>query len=66
MPDIHATKLIPEPRRRLIQAIWRRAPLLPLPLRMKNLRRAEQLAMLWRAIGQRDAEAAGIGDEDGA
>jgi hypothetical protein len=33
----------PEQRRRFVQAIWRRAPFMPLPLRLKNLRRAQQL-----------------------
>jgi hypothetical protein len=48
-------------RLEVVQGIWRRAPSLPLPLRVKNLRRAELLVTLWRAIDQR--KAAGNGDE---
>ena len=44
--------LPPDQRQQVVQAIWRRAPSLSLPLRLrlKNLRRAEQLVMLWRGI----------------
>jgi hypothetical protein len=44
--------LAPDQRQKVVQYIWRRAPSLPLPLRLKNLRRAELLVMLWRGIEQ--------------
>src|SRR5262245_14401682 len=37
--------------------IWRRAPLLAQSLRAKNLRRAQQLVMLWRARDRRSGMA---------
>jgi hypothetical protein len=43
--------------------IWRHARYQSLPLRLKNLRRAELLVTLWRGLDRRDAQAAGNGDE---
>ena len=54
----------PEERRQVVQGIWRRAPSMPLPLRIKNLRRAQQLVVLGRILDRRDAEAAGIAEHD--
>jgi hypothetical protein len=54
----------PEQRRQLIENIWRRAPSMPLPLRIRNLRRAQQLVTLGRILDRRDAEAAGIAEHD--
>jgi hypothetical protein len=45
-------------RQKVLQDIWRRAPLQPLPLRLKNLHRAELLVKLWRGF-DRHYEAAG-------
>src|SRR5260221_13163220 len=39
-------------RQKVLQDIWRRAPLQPLPLRLKNLHRAELLVKLWRGVGR--------------
>jgi hypothetical protein len=47
----------PDRRHQVVQGIWRRAP--SLPLRLKNLRRAEQLIILWRAHDRKSEEAAG-------
>jgi hypothetical protein len=41
-------------------------PSQPLPLRLKNLHRAELLVALWHAFDQRYAEAVGIGDANAA
>ena len=51
-------------RRRVIQAIWRRAPSLSLHSRMESLRRAQQLVMLGRILDTISAEAAGIVERD--
>ncbi len=40
---VESRMMTPEQRRRVIQAIWRRAPSLPLHSRMETLRRAQQL-----------------------
>jgi hypothetical protein len=50
-------RMLPRDQRaRVVQEIWQRAPSQPLPLRLKNLRRAEQLVMLWRGFDRRDAD----------
>jgi hypothetical protein len=51
-------------RRRVIQAIWRRAPSLSLHSRMESLRRAQQLVMLGRILDTISAEAACIVERD--
>ncbi len=43
-------------RARVVQEIWRRAPSQPLPLRLKNLHRAELLVKLWQGF---DGDATG-------
>jgi hypothetical protein len=53
-------------RRKLVQEIWRRAPSQPLPLRLKNIQRAELLVKLWQGFDRHYAEAAGIGDATGS
>jgi hypothetical protein len=52
-------------RQKVLQDIWRRAPSQPLPLRLKNLHRAELLVKLWRGLDRHYA-AAGIGDATGS
>ncbi len=43
-------------RQKVLQDIWRRAPLQPLPLRLKNLHRAELLVKLWQGFDRHYAQ----------
>src|SRR5260221_3783563 len=56
--------MMTQQRRRVIHAIWRRAPSLSLHSRMESLRRAQQLVMLGRILDTISAEAACIVQRD--